>query len=176
MSLHVCVISSVYIAQSSRRTLLAVVSSRHPRRRVPSHDMSDFTQVPVLLLYAVNSLTLKALITSSSESSVRQIAWLQAVVWVILGIWRCAQRREVLRIVTRQVSAPFYEKRAVFNELWCSASAYPRGGTAAVCPVLQLYPCTTASQLCSVGICRDRFIPFSADFSHIALQPSAQRQ
>jgi hypothetical protein len=98
--------------------------------------MSDFTQVPVLLLYAVNSLTLKALITSSSESSVRQIAWLQAVVWVILGVWRCAQRREVLRVVTRQVSTAFYETRAAFDELWCSASAYPRGGTVAVCPVL----------------------------------------
>ncbi|KAI5455017.1 putative zinc transporter msc2 [Naganishia albida] len=65
--------------------------------------MSDFTQVPVLLLYAVNSLTLKAWITTSSESSLRQIAWLQAVVWVVVALWRCAQRRLVLRSVTKQL-------------------------------------------------------------------------
>lgn len=71
--------------------------------------MSDFTQVPVLLLYAVNSLALKALITSYPESSVRQIAWLQAVVWVFLSVWRCVKRRAMLQVAARQVSALRFE-------------------------------------------------------------------
>lgn len=97
--------------------------SPHRTTGLTPRKMSDFTQVPALLLYAVNSLTLKALITSSSESSVRQIAWLQAVVWASLGIWRCAQRREVLRSVARQVSVASFARR---GRLLMSFGVQPR--------------------------------------------------
>lgn len=118
--------------------------------------MSDFTQVPVLLLYAVNSLTLKAWITTSSESSLRQIAWLQAVVWAIVALWRCALRRQVLRSVTKQVSAAIFQRKgASFDGFRHSATAYPCRRTAVVRSVLQLYPCTAASQLCAVSSCGD---------------------
>jgi hypothetical protein len=66
--------------------------------------MSDFSQVPVLLLHAVNALALKAYIASYPQGSIRHIAWLQAAVWACLGVWRFVNRRAVLQTVARQVS------------------------------------------------------------------------
>ncbi|KAJ9106145.1 hypothetical protein QFC21_001287 [Naganishia friedmannii] len=65
--------------------------------------MSEFVHVPVLLLYAINSLALKAYLSASSQGTVRHIAWLQAVVWTCLGVWTCIQRRDILGLLGRQL-------------------------------------------------------------------------
>lgn len=111
MSLHVCAITS-YLYNCKELQKNAAGSCPLQPSTLGHSNMSDFTQVPVLLLYAVNSLAIKALITSYPESSVRQIAWLQAVVWVSLSVWKCVQRRAVLQLVARQVRA---KRQVVIN-------------------------------------------------------------
>jgi hypothetical protein len=67
--------------------------------------MSEFVHVPVLLLYAINSLALKAYISASSQGILRHVGWLQAVVWTCLGVWRCIERRDILGLFGKQVSS-----------------------------------------------------------------------
>lgn len=107
--------------------------------------MSDFSQVPVLLLHAVNALALKAYIASYPQGTIRHIAWLQAVVWACLGAWRFLNRRVVLQTVARQVSCVLdsacFRSHSPIIATECLARR-----TITLCAIFELHSRITASQ------------------------------